>query len=311
MPAAVETMAYTNEVPWHGLGNKVIHNSTPKEMLKAAGLNWRVDRVPLFAEGASEAIPGFAALQRSTDKRVLDIVGSRYQPTQNEDVFDFFKEFTSAGKATMETAGALRGGRYVWALADLKASFELKSGDKVKGFLLILSPHQQGKSLIIKFTTIRVVCQNTLNLALRSGGTEWRMNHRRSFDTITQEEAKEALGIAREQLGEFEATARKLSKIKMTRPQIITTLAQVFQPDFDAKDLVKDMDLLNLKMRVLLDVNEKAPGAIADNAWGVLNAVTYYADHVASRTADKRLTNAWIGKTANQKERVLELLLEL
>lgn len=306
----VETMAYTNEVPWHGLGDKVAGNLTPKEMLKAAKLNWRVDRVPLFTADGDE-VPGFAGLQRSSDKSVLDIVGSRYQPTQNEDVFEFFREFTEAGKAKMETAGSLRGGRYVWSLANLNASFTLKGGDRVNGYLLIASPHQQGKSLVIKFTTIRVVCNNTLTLALGAAGNTWRMNHRRTFDTITQAEAKDALGIAREQLGEFETNARTLSKIKMTRADAIKALAQVFQPDFEVKDLLKDSDLLNLKMRVLLDVNEKAPGADPNTAWGVLNAVTYYADHVASRTPDKRLTNAWLGKTANQKETVLEALLEL
>lgn len=311
MTAAVETMAYTNEVPWHGLGVRLKEAATPAAMLKHAGLDWRVDRVPLYAGDSKKQVEGFAALQRSSDGKTLDVVGSRYKPVQNEDVFTFFKEFTEAGKATMETAGSLRGGRYIWALANLSASFTLTGGDRVNGYLLVASPHMQGKTLIIKFTTVRVVCQNTLSLALGSGGSTWRMNHTRSFDNVTQAEAKEALGIARDQMGEFEMTAKTLKKMKLDRKKIIEVLAVTFQPGVEVKDLLKDSDLLNRKMEVLLDVYEKAPGADVGTGWGALNAVTYYADHVASRTPDKRLTNAWLGKTANQKEAVLEALLEL
>jgi phage/plasmid-like protein (TIGR03299 family) len=311
MTDAVETMAYTNEVPWHGLGVRLEKAATPAAMLKHAGLDWRVDRVPLYAGESRKPIEGFAALQRSSDGKTLDVVGSRYKPVQNEDVFAFFKEFTEAGEATMETAGSLNGGRYVWALANLSASFSLAGGDRVNGYLLVASPHIQGKTLVVKFTTIRVVCQNTLSLALRSGGSSWRMSHTRSFDSVTQAEAKEALGIARDQMGEFEATARKLKKMKLDRKKIVEVLAMTFQPGFEVKELLKDSSLLSRKMEVLLDVNEKAPGADPGTGWGLLNAVTYYADHVASRTADKRLTNAWLGKTANQKEAVLESLLEL
>ena len=311
MPAAVETMAYTNEVPWHGLGVRLKEAATPAAMLKHAGLDWRVDRAPLFAGPHRNPVEGFAALQRSSDGKVLDIVGSRYKPVQNEDVFSFFKEFTEAGKATMETAGSLRGGRYIWALANLSASFTLTGGDRVNGYLLVASPHMQGKTLIIKFTTVRVVCQNTLTLALGSGGSTWRMNHTRSFDSVTQAEAKEALGIAREQMSEFETTAKTLKKMKLDRKKVIEVLAMTFQPGVELKDVFKNEELLNRKMGVILDAYQEAPGADVGTGWGVLNAVTYYADHLASRTPDKRLTNAWLGKTAGQKERVLESLLEL
>ena len=285
MVAAVETMAYTNEVPWHGLGVRLKEAATPAQMLKHAGLDWRVERAPLYAGDSKKPVEGFAALQRSSDGKTLDLVGSRYKPVQNEDVFAFFK--------------------------DLSTSFMLPGGDRVNGYLLVASPHMQGTTLLIKFTTVRVVCQNTLTLALRSGGSTWRMNHTRSFDTITQSEAKDALGIAREQMSEFETTAKTLKKMKLDRQKIIEVLAMTFQPGVEVKDLMKDSGLLNRKMEVLLDVNEKAPGADAGTGWGLLNAVTYYADHVASRTPDKRLTNAWLGKTAGQKEEVLEALLEL
>lgn len=312
----VETMAYAGDVPWHGLGVQVSHNMTAEEMLKAAGLDWGVDLRHLYikdAEGQPVHIGGdFRAIVRDKDSKLLDVVGSRFIPTQNKDVFEFFREFVDEGKAKMETAGSLQGGRYVWALANLQASFKLRGNDEVKGYLLASSPHQQGKALVFKFTPIRVVCNNTLTLALRSAGHEFRMNHRNVFDEDMIINAKEALGIAREQLGEFEKNARLLQKLNLNRDEVIRILSPVFQPVEDKEqleELVTDPQKLNVRMNAILDANENAPGAQPGNGWGVLNAVTYYADHVASKSADKRLFNAWLGKTAGQKEKVLDLLL--
>lgn len=307
MSAAVESMAYTNEVPWHGLGARVDDKQTVAQMMKAAKLNWSVDRTPMFLDGGAE-VPDFAALVRSSDKKVLDVVGSRYTPIQNAEAFEFFNEFVEAGSAKMETAGSLRGGRMVWGLANLQSSFKLAGGDEVKGYLLVGCPHEQGKSMIIKFTTVRVVCNNTLTLALKKGGNEFRIHHRKGLDAATLAQAKVTLGIAREQLDEFESTAKKLKKKSMRREDVIAALASIYQPD-DIPKLVSDFEEnANPTMLKLWDIHHKAPGADISTAWGVLNAVTYYSDHTASRTADKRLTNAWLGKTARHKEAMLKLL---
>ncbi len=324
----VETMAYTNQVPWHGLGFRITNPKSIKTILKDAKLDWTVDRRPLafgdvLPDGSAsftlpvdkQRVPDFAALVRDRDNKVLDIVGSRYQPVQNDQVFEFLREFVEAGKGTLETAGSLRGGKLVWALIKLNASFKLKGDDVINGYLLVVSPHQQGKSLIIKFTTIRVVCNNTLVLALRDGKTEFRMTHRSLFDNEMMAKAKDVLGIAREQLGVFEENARKLQSIKIDPIRAIKILAPIYQPNVEVADLLKaykeeGLDGVSPRMRELLTINEKAPGARPENGWGLLNAATYYSDHVASRTPDKRLTNAWLGRTAQQKEKVLVSLLE-
>lgn len=314
MAHKVETMAYTNQVPWHGLGHYIAEAPTVDEMLRLAKLDWEVHRTPLVArteDGVEVDVPGFAALRRDSDNSILDVVGSQYRPVQNADAFAFFREFVTAGSATMETAGSLDHGRYVWGLANLNASFKLAGNDEVKGYLLVASPHQQGKSLIVKFTTVRVVCNNTLTLALR-GGTEFRMNHRATFSSSMVERAKETLGIARDQLSEFEANARKLRKLRLNDADAIRVLAPTFQPDSKtAEEIVADRDLMTPRLAAVIDAMYRAPGAQPGNGWGLLNAVTYYADHVASRTNDKRLTNAWLGKTARQKESVLATLLEM
>lgn len=313
----LESMAWTNEVPWHGLGARVDDKISVKDMLKAAKLDWRVEKQPIYQipngrEMDARAIDGFYALTRDRDNAVMDIVGSKYVPVQNDEAFSFFNEFVQAGGAKMETAGSLRGGKYVWGLANLNSSFKMKGNDEVKGYLLVGCPHEQGKSLLIKFTSVRVVCNNTLTLALSTKGNEWRMSHRTTFGEVKINQAKEALGIARDQLGEFERNARAIQKIKLSTADAIRILANVFAPDAEVAPMVADFDKNGTpRLQSIMAAYTKAPGAQEGNGWGLLNAVTYYADHMASRTADKRLSNAWLGRTAGQKEKVLDRLLQM
>lgn len=316
MAHQIESMAYTNEVPWHGLGHRIDDAPTVPKMIKKAGLDWSVNKHPLYYsekgadEKAESKVEDAYALVRSSDGKCLDVVGKSYRPVQNKDAFQFFNEFVEAGKAKMETAGSLRGGRYVWGLANLQSSFKLEGNDEVKGYLLVASPHEQGKSLIIKFTTIRVVCNNTLTLALKHSGNEFRMAHRSEFDDNARNRAKEVLGIAREQMAEFETNARKLKKMKLTEKDIIEVLANVYQPEDNLKKIMEDLSKnTSPTTRRVLDVLHNAPGADPTTGWGVLNAVTYHSDHVIGRTADRRVYNAWLGKTANHKQIVFEDLL--
>lgn len=313
----IETMAYTNEKPWHGLGFKVDNKQSVPQMLKAAKLDWKVEKHPLFTAKEKsyspddyQAIEDRYALVRDSDNRVLDIAGAAYKPHQNAEIFEFFKEYVEAGDAYMETAGSLRNGGLVWGLANLNSSFKLKGEDEVKGYLLVMAPHIVGKSSIAKLTTVRVVCNNTLDLAMKGQGSEFRMPHRSEMNDSLIKKAKEHLGIARETVAEFKDTAIKLQKLKLKKPEIIEILAPIYQPNAAVEDLRRDFDTEAApRMKQLMDILERAPGAQPDNGWGVLNAVTYYADHVASRTPDKRLANAWLGKTANQKQQVLKTLL--
>lgn len=308
-------MAYVGEVPWHGLGVKIDGKPTIDKMLKAAHLDWKVEKKPIF-NGEGTEIPNHFALTRDEDGKVFDICGNRYVPVQNREAFEFFKEFVEEGDAVLETAGALHGGKYVWGLANLGESFKLAKGDEVKGYVLVGCPHEQGKSLLIKFTPIRVVCSNTLAMALRNTTTdgnkvrlpEFRRAHRSEFTGESIKEAKVALGIAREQLDEFEETARRLKKMKMGEDDHIDVLAPIFARKQDIDEIKAGK--VPPRMQAILDALVNAPGADPKTAWGTLNAVTYWADHVAARTPDKRLSNAWFGKTAGQKIAVMQTLLK-
>lgn len=323
MAHEVETMAYTNEVPWHGLGVSVAKAPNVEAMIKLAQIDWQVEKRPLqvgtwdkdkkealFKTGRNRQVPNFFALTRDRDGRVFDVVGHGYVPTQNEAAFTFFTEFVEAGDASMETAGSLRGGQFVWGLAKLNRSFKLPGKDEVKGYLLCVCPHKKGRSLLFRSTAIRVVCANTLAMALGENRPEWRMVHRSIFDERMRQKAKETLGLSRERFDQFAEQARKLKTMQMSLRNHVEVLAPVFQPDMPVSSLIKDMDSFgNRTMRRLMDVLKNAPGADPSTAWGTINAVTYYCDHLASRSADKRLTNAWFGKTAQQKQKVLDLLL--
>lgn len=303
----VETAAYTNTLPWGGLGkHKEGGWKNVGALIKDAQLDWKVERSPIYEKlddsHELKEVPGFAALRRSSDGKVFDIVGSRYVPTQNEEAFAFFKEFVEAGDATLDTAGALKGGRVVWGLARLGKGFELKGGDHVDPYLLCICPHEQGKSLMFKTLAFRPWCSNTITAGLRGALTGWRMGHRTAFGDIKIADAKKTLGLARENLDDFEKNARLLQKLKMTKQEVIDLLAPIYGSEKKGDE--------NKRMQTLIDIYENAPGAQPGNGWGALNAVTYYADHIASRTADKRLTNAWLGRTAMQKELVLAQLLE-
>lgn len=320
MTDAVETMAFANELPWHGMGVQVKPNITPAAMLKAAKLDWGVVKSQTYIDVAGKMvkIDGQFALVRDSDNQILSpSVGAKYKPVQNVETLNFFKEFCEAGKMTLETAGSLWNGRYVWALARLGKDFSIGKGDEVRPYVLIMSPHVFGKALIMQYTPIRVVCWNTLNLALGSSlkgdGTGFRMPHSRDFK-VEAEVAKQVLGLASKQTDEFKAASIVLSKKKATKEKVEEYFCRVL--DFDPKD--KEVKAGKVRTPVMLPkfraALERAPGADMITAkgtwWGALNAVTYIVDHDTGRDRQTALKNAWIGNHANTKRQALELAIE-
>ena len=227
MAHMVETMAYAGEVPWHGLGVSVSNDLTPRQMMEKAGLDWTVEKVPTYAKVGDEEIPtGVEALVRSSDNKVLTQVGENWNPVQNEEAFDFFSEYCLAGDMEMHTAGSLKGGQMVWALAKIKESFDILGGDQVDQFLLFSNPHMYGKSIDIRFTPIRVVCNNTLTLSLgQQVNNACKLNHRTEFDP---ESVKVALGIANEKFAKYKEMATFLASKKFSAESLIQYYNEVF-----------------------------------------------------------------------------------
>lgn len=312
MAHMVETMAYAGQLPWHGLGEKVPADLSPIQMMQKAGCDWQVNKIPTYATVGDEQIPtGASALIRSTDNRVLaPMVGDDWNPVQNEEAFTFFNEYCAAGDMEMHTAGSLADGKIVWALAKVNESFDVLGDDRVDSYLLFSNPHQYGKSLNVRFTPIRVVCNNTLTLSLNMGSkNEVKLNHRRAFDPNM---VKEQLGIAHEKFEMYKEVARFLSKKRATQADMIQYFNNVFPVANAKKREVKDYVDLSRTAKTAFDVVQTQPGAnFAEGSWwSAYNAVTYTTDHLLGRSADTRMQSAWFGSNQSKKVNALNRAVE-
>ena len=299
------SMAYAGETPWHGLGTEVPADITPNDMLKAAGLDWRVTPVPAFAEiGGKQVAVGHSALVRDVDNKILDVITDDWIPNQNETAFEFFNDFVAAGEMEMHTAGSLRDGQLVWALAKVKDGFELFNGDTIESYLLFTNPHKYGWSIDVRFTPIRVVCNNTLTLSLNTQSSKIvKVSHRREFDGDV---VKETLGVAKEKLAKYKEMAAYLGSKRFNDENVVDYFKRVFHVSGAKKEISKNA-------AIALEIMEQQPGAeFAEGTWWqAFNAVTFMTDHMIGRSADNRLTSAWYGSNKNLKTKALETAVEM
>lgn len=313
MAHQVETMAYAGEVPWHGLGVPVSNDLTPVQMMEKAGVDWSVQECESFVDFNGERIStGQKALVRSTDGKVLTNVGKDWNPVQNEQAFEFFSEYVFAGDMEMHTAGSLKDGQMVWALAKVKDSFDLFGGDTVESYLLFSNPHQYGKSIDVRFTPIRVVCNNTLSLSLSmQAERQVKVGHRVEFNPG---EVKEALGIASEKLATYREMAEYLGSKRFSMDKLIEYYNTVYPRTSDKRvqDKKLSVETLSRNAKECLNVLETQPGAeFAEGSWWqAYNSVTFVTDHVQGRNADNRLYSSWFGGNQTRKKNALETAIE-
>lgn len=295
-------MAYVGDVPWHGLGTKVPADLTPEQMLEAAGLDWEVEKVQTYARinGVETSLPK-QALVRTTDNRVLDVVSDDWNPVQNSEAFEFFNDFIAEGEMQMETAGSLKGGTIVWALAKIKDSFELFGGDRVDSYLHFTNFHKYGFSTDVRFTPIRVVCNNTLTLSLNKKVERMvKIDHRRQFNG---DNVKLMLGITQEKLAKYKEMATFLGSKRAKSEDIV----EYFKRILPAGNPAKRETHLSRAAKTAIGILESQPGAeYAEGTWWpVFNSVTYMTDHLLGRSQDTRLTSAWYGSNRDLKLRAL------
>jgi phage/plasmid-like protein (TIGR03299 family) len=314
----VETMAYAGEVPWHGLGTKVPATLTPAQMLKKAGLEWEVRRAPQFAEielydaktgklVKKKIATGKEVLYRSTDGRILTHVSEDWHEIQNHEAAEFFAEFVEADASMeMHTAGSLRNGELVWFLAKVTDGFTVfGKKDRVESFLLFTNPHQYSRRYDIRFTPIRVVCNNTLDLALE-GSDELvvKKSHRTKFDP---ERVKEILGLAKGRMGEYKSMAQFLGTKKYTAENIIKYYQAVFPSNAEGKKTD-----LSRPAKVAFEALDQQPGAdIAGGTWwNAFNSVTYSIDHLLGHGQETRLVSSWYGPNRMRKRKALDVAMK-
>ena len=298
-------MAYVGALPWHGLGTKVEGDITPDQFQKVAGLDWTVEKQDMITANGVK-VPNKQALVRTSDNTVLDTVGSGWNPVQNSEAFDFFQEYVMAGDMEMHTAGSLKNGQLVWALAKTNESFELFKGDVTENYFLFTNPHQFGKAINIRMTPIRVVCNNTLTLSLSAKSDSMiTVNHRKEFDV---EEVKEQMGIAREKMEQYKSMAEFLGSKRYSPDNVVNYFNEVFGSPAKSDDKI----FTSRNAKIAHENLQEQPGAeFAEGSWWqAFNSVTHMTDHLQGRSTDGRLTSAWYGRNRKVKLKALDKALE-
>lgn len=304
----VASIAYANETPWHKLGQKAPGDLTPEQLAKLARADFRVEKRPLFVEINGERKQSKAgALVRvggalGNEEKILTFLPrmSSWHELQNEEAFKFFNEFVAAGDMSMETVGVLGEGEMVWALAKVKESFYVvKKKDEVQSYLLFSNPHEFGRSIDVRFTPTRVVCNNTLTLALNEKGTQRvSSSHRNPFNA---DDVKEKLGIASYKLNEYKEAAQFLASTKYKNEDIVEYFKRVF-PVNETKAKVEGTEVKKQKelhrgASYSMAIVDTQPGAdIAPGTfWNLYNAATYYTNHLAGKSDSSRVKSLWFG----------------
>ena len=307
----VAQMAYAGEKPWHGLGTEVSNDLTPEQMMVKAGLDWDVREVESFIEVDGQKImTGQKSLIRSTDNKLLTNVGKGWNPVQNSEAFEFFSEYVLAGDMEMNTAGSLKGGKNVFALAKVKESFSILGDDQVDSYLLFSNPHEYGKAIDVRFTPIRVVCNNTLTFSLNSASKNFvKLNHRSKFDA---DMVKQQMGLASEKFAQYKDMAEFLSTKRFSVESLMNYYNEVFPHTYSKGKEVKVVDDLTKNAKAAMDVLYTQPGANFGEGtwWQALNSVTYLTDHKMGRSAESRMQSAWFGQNQARKVKAVNKAVE-
>lgn len=293
MSANVQTMMYTGEVPWHGLGKKLEREATSEEAIIAAGLNWTVSKKPVFAQTlhGNVMLPNNFATVREDNQQVLGIVGTQFEVLQNKDAFRFCDALVGEAAAMYHTAGALGDGEIIWILAKLPKTIRLKNQDDIENYLLFSHRHDGRQRVRVMFTPIRVVCQNTLNMAASENKNIAYIRHVAGMGGKLQN-VREQLGILYNQMDLFEELSNKMAEKQINRKIFQDYLASL-KLAVEAEDLEKEK-VASRKMEVedmLTSLFEFGPGAFYNSSkgtvWGAYNAVTRYVDFERGYYANK------------------------
>ena len=275
MVANVESMFYTREKPWHGLGVEVKAAPTSAEALRLSGLDWTVKQEAIFTDNGKE-IAGYKANVRSTDRRVLGVVTDRYKVVQNTEAFAFTDELLGNG-VRYETAGSLQEGRRVWLLARLPREYII-SGERISPYLVFSNTHDGSGAVKVAVTPVRVVCNNTLNLALSTAKRSWSMVHTGDIKGKI-EEAKETLFFAEKYMDELGKEFEQLRDKKMTDAKVAEYIELLLPVENGATgQQVKNIQKLREDMKARY---YDAPDLkqVGNNAYRFINAVSDFATH--------------------------------
>ncbi|MEQ1368532.1 DUF932 domain-containing protein [Acinetobacter schindleri] len=342
MAHQIEQMAYVGQTPWHGLGNQLTQNQPIEVWAQQAGMDWRIESsdVSYMAQnerGQSIIMPyeEQRVLYRSDTHAPLSVVSQRYQEVQPMEILEFYRDLTEQSGFELETAGVLKGGKKFWALARTGQSTALKGKDVSNGYILLATACDGTLATTAQFTNIRVVCNNTLAIALRgqsSSAGVVKVPHSTKFDA---DKVKQQLGISVRAWDEHMYEMKQLTQRKVTQGEAAAYFDAVFnntslsiadqeeniiqfyrnmatpnpakeKSEPNGRAMTKVMDMFNGQGRGAELSSAK------DTAYGLLCSITEFADHERrAMSTDHRLDSAWFGAGAALKQRGLEQALRL
>ena len=304
-------MAYAGQKPWHGLGQELTPGASIEEWTRQAGLAYDVLEAPVLYRTAAASEPevftGRKVLHRSDTGGALAVVSDGYRVVQPADVMAFFGKLVELGGFELETAGAMSYGRRVWALAKVNQGADVVDGDIVRPYVLLGTSYDGTMATVAKFTSIRVVCNNTITAALNSehSGTV-RVLHSERFDP---DRVRLELGIVGNEWERFLVQARKLAGVPLPQSEADQFVAALLAPHHTSALKIEETRGYR---RIMQLFNGAAIGAdipgVAGTRWAMLNAVTEMIDHERGRSTNTRMESAWFGTGAALKNRALELL---
>lgn len=316
----VKTMAYVGEQPWHGLGHQLSSRQPIEVWAREAGMNWTIESAEVrYVTGGSSnlgsihAFPDQRVLYRSDTQEPLSVVSSRYQVVQPKDILEFYRDLTEVGGFELETAGVLKDGKKLWALARTGQSVALKGKDTVNGYLLLATACDGTLATTAQFTSVRVVCNNTLQIALGDSAGAVKVPHRSQFDA---QAVKRQLGIAISSWDGFMVRMKALAERKVSD----SAAEKFFQRVLTYPAGGPNMPLPTTNDRAIKVVQSlyagRGKGATLPSAsgttWGLVNSITEFVDHQRrARSEDHRRDAAWFGAGATLKQRAWEEAMKL
>jgi len=317
MAHEIESMAYTGETPWHRLGTKVDHLMTAEEAIKTAGLGWTVSIEDSYVmrNGVYINQENHKFIKRDTDNKVLGRCGKVYTPIQNAEAFRFADGVVGSKEGHYETAGSLRGGERIWLLMNLKGKLNVK-GEEIAEYLTLTNSHDGYNACQMFFTPVRVVCMNTLRMAISGATGSFYARHTTNVhDKIG--EAKEILGFANKFFDKWLEQANAMAMKQLPPAQMPLLLAAAFGTT-GAVDVQKVYAPTQFKMDRIRELAEVGKGmgnpAIKGTIWQAYNAVAEYADYerpYRNPNPEARLNGTWFGGGAEMKSKAWDFCLKL
>lgn len=316
MAHEISTMAYVNEEPWHGLGNRL----TPKQPIevwqKQAGMDWQINETEVLFNVSNEgglhvkSHSDSKVLFRSDTHAPLSVVSNRYKVVQPHDVLEFYRDLVSAGGFELETAGVLKEGKKLWALAKTGQETVLKGGDKVKAYLLLATSCDGSLCTTAQFTSVRVVCNNTLAMAVGNSAGAIKVPHSRVFDP---QQVKQELGLGLTSWETFVSNMRQLAERKINKFEAMSYLINVLgDRSVPVNEQPNSKAIQNVFMLFSGEGKGSNMASASGTAWGLLNGITAFVDHSRrARSQDYRLDSAWFGQGAMIKEKAFHEALKL